>query len=138
MLGDTGETFAFTLSRAWMRFHDDYARALKPLDLTPNRMLALAFVIHNPGTDQASLGRTLGINRASTMALIDKLEGDGLLQRDVGTDGRSNSVHATATGTTAYRKAMQIERRIESAMLAGLSKQDVDQLRDRLVRMADR
>lgn len=138
MLGDTGDTFAFVLSCAWMRFHEDYARALKPLNLTPNRMLALAFVVHNPGCDQASMGRALGINRASTMSLIDKLEGDDLLQRDNGVDSRSNSVHPTKTGKDAYRKAMQIERRIEVAMLAGFSEQDIAVLRDRLTQMSRR
>lgn len=134
-LGDTGTTFGFALARAWMRFHDDYALALAPMNLTPNRMLALAFVVHNAGADQSSLGRALGINRASTMAMVDKLEADGFIRRAEGIDRRSNALQPTPVGLRAYHKAMQIERGIEAALLSGMKSSEVAAVREMLERI---
>lgn len=128
-LGDTGQTLAFHLSRAWMKFHDAYADALRPLHLTPSRMLGLAYLVHNSDADQAKLGRSLGINRASTMTLVDKLQAAGYVAREVGSDRRTHALVVTAEGKAAYRKGMVIERRIEQSLVNGLSASDVAHLR---------
>lgn len=137
-LGDAGASFGFSLTRAWMRFHDNYAAGLEHLALTPNRVLALAFVVHNPGSDQSSLGRALGINRASAMSLVDKLEADGLVFRGSGVDRRSNAISATALGEHAYRQAMEQERRVELELLQGLGEGELRELRARLDLIASR
>lgn len=137
-LGDAGESFGFSLTRAWMRFHDNYAARLDRLGLTPNRVLALAYVVHKPGADQSSLGRALGINRASAMSLIDKLEAGGLVQRGAGADRRSNALSATAPGVRAYREAMEHERRVELELLEGISEVELNELRAHLDLIASR
>lgn len=128
-LGDTGETLAFHLSRSWMRFHDAYADALRPLHLTPSRMLGLAFLVHNDDADQAILGRTLGINRASTMTLVDKLQAAGYVARSVGSDRRTHALVVTVEGRTAYRRGMVLERQIEKVLLKKLSAKEVEGFR---------
>lgn len=137
-LGDTGETLAFHLSRAWMRFHDAYADALRPLHLTPSRMLGLAFLVHNDDADQASLGRTLGINRASTMTLVDKLQAAGYVAREAGNDKRTHALIVTLQGRTAYRKGMELERRIEKSLVQGVSPEDIGRVRFCLALVASR
>lgn len=135
-LGDTGDTLAFHLSRAWIRFHNAYTDALRPLHLTPSRMLGLAYLVHNQNADQAILGRSLGINRASTMALVDKLQAAGYAERKEGTDKRTHALEATAQGRIAYRKGMELERRIERTLLEGLSLAEVESLRLCLAKVA--
>ncbi|PIF98404.1 MarR family transcriptional regulator [Comamonas sp. 26] len=135
-LGDTGDTLAFHLSRAWIRFHNTYADALRPLQLTPSRMLGLAYLVYNDDADQATLGRSLGINRASTMALVDKLQAAGYAVRKEGADKRTHALAATAQGRVAYRKGMELERRIEQALLQGISRADVEHLRFCLAKVA--
>lgn len=129
VLGDTGETLAFHLSRAWMYFYDNYANSLRPLQLTPSRMLGLAYLVHNPAADQASLGRALGINRASTMTLVDKLQVAGYVAREAGSDRRTHALVLTANGRAAYRKGMVLERRIEQKLLQDLSPEEVERFR---------
>lgn len=125
-LGDTGETLAFHLSRAWMRFHDAYSESLHPLHLTPSRMLGLAFLVHNSDADQATLGRTLGINRASAMLLVDKLQGAGYVAREPGADRRTHALVVTQEGRKAYRKGMLLERQIEHRLMQNWSRASIE------------
>ncbi len=134
-LGDTGQTLAFQLSRVWMRFHDDYAQALRPLNLTPSRMLGLAYLVHNADADQASLGRALGVNRASTMSMVDKLESAGYVVREPGIDRRTHALTVTLQGRSAYRKGMQLEQSVEQTLTAQLKSSDLAHLRTLLTRM---
>lgn len=137
-LGESGTSFGFALTLAWMRFHDGYAAGLEPLGLTPNRMLGLAYVVHNPGADQSSLGRSLGINRASAMSLIDKLESSGLVRREAGADRRSNALSATERGEAAHREGMALRRSVELRLLSGLSEDQGRLLRELLETIAQR
>ena len=129
VLGDTGETLAFHLSRAWMYFYDSYADSLRSLQLTPSRMLGLAYLVHNPEADQAGLGRALGINRASTMTLVDKLQEAGYVAREPGSDRRTHALVLTSEGRAAYKRGMTLERRVEAKLLQGLSPSEVESFR---------
>lgn len=108
-----------------MRFHDAYSEALQPMHLTPSRMLGLAFLVHNSDADQATLGRTLGINRASAMLLVDKLQAAGYVDREAGADRRTHALVVTQNGRKAYRKGMVLERQIEQALMQHLSREDI-------------
>src|SRR5436305_456570 len=102
------------------RFHDalhyaahaiklDLDRRLKPLGLTRAAWVALARVARadTPPT-QVELAALVGIEATSLVSLIDRLEGDGFVQRTPdGTDRRAKRVKATASGNRLYAKIHQ-------------------------------
>jgi DNA-binding MarR family transcriptional regulator len=106
--GALGERTGVRLSCVHLALMSLYSASLEPLRLTPSRVLALAYVIENPGSDQTSLSRALAVNRASAMALIDRLEALGYLRRAPGPDRRTNALHATDEGAAALARAQQL------------------------------
>src|SRR4051812_37462270 len=90
--GAVGRRSGMRLSSVHLAVMTLYSAALEVLGLTPSRVLALAYVIEHPGCDQSSLARALAVNRASAMALVDRMEALGYLQRFPGPDRRSNAL----------------------------------------------
>jgi DNA-binding MarR family transcriptional regulator len=73
---------------------------------------------------QTSLSKAMGMNRGSTMQLVDNLEKTGFVRRDAGPDRRSNALHLTADGRRALDKALKVDEAILNSVLAGLSDRD--------------
>jgi DNA-binding MarR family transcriptional regulator len=90
------------LSMEWL--HD----ALAEIGLQPARATALIYVERHPGCDQAALGRVLGINRASTMAMVNTLVALNAIARHPGRDRRSNALHLTDDGHRLVAETIQI------------------------------
>ncbi len=65
------------------------------------------------GTTVDGLARVLGLTHSGAVRLADRLEGDGLLERRPGSDGRTRALHATPAGLRAAR-------RLQAGRLAGL------------------
>lgn len=78
------------------------------IGMPPGRGTALVYIDLHPGCDQAALGRTLGINRASTMAAVNALVGLDAVERRPGRDNRSNALHLTDEGRRLVADMMQI------------------------------
>ena len=123
-LGKMGEQKCVLLSVASYAFMEHCAARLAPLNLTLSRSLALAYIDTHPGCDQTSLGKAMGMNRGSTMQLVDNLEKTGFVRRDAGPDRRSNALHLTADGRRALDKALKVDEAILNSVLAGLSDRD--------------
>lgn len=106
--GRLGRRTGVRLSCAHLALMSLYSAALEPLHLTPSRVLALGYVLENPGSDQSSLSRALAVNRASAMTLVDRLEELDYLRRAPGPDRRSNALHVTDKGAAALERAQQL------------------------------
>jgi DNA-binding MarR family transcriptional regulator len=78
------------------------------IGVPPGRGTALVYIDLHPGCDQATLGRVLGINRASTMAAVNALVGLSAVERRPGRDNRSNGLHLTSEGQRLVAEMMQI------------------------------
>ncbi len=80
--------------------------------------------------NQLSLGQELGIDKATIVKMIDKLEKLKLVKRDVDpSDRRSKFVSLTAKGLTTLEKVRDIRNEIEEEVLGNFSKEDQAQLR---------
>jgi len=88
------------------------AMLMEPLKLTPSRTLAVAFLHEHPGVDQTSLGEAMGMNRGSTMMLVDNLESTGFVRRAPGSDRRSNALYLTKQGEKALKAALEINDKL--------------------------
>ncbi|MGQ0662365.1 MAG: MarR family winged helix-turn-helix transcriptional regulator [Pseudomonadota bacterium] len=82
----------YTLRRAQVRVFQDFAAAMRGLDVTPGQFGALVLIAANRGLSQTELGRALGIDRSSVVPLVDRLQRHGLVRR--GPCARDRRAHA--------------------------------------------
>ena len=123
----------YLLKHAQLRMAELNTQALAPYGIN-GRELAVLLVLadHEPPSQQQAAQR-LGIDRTTMVALLDVLEGKGLVSRhpDAG-DRRRNVVELTDTGQRTLRQATQASDDAERAFLGSLSAQAGQQLRDSL------
>ncbi|MGZ3789509.1 MAG: MarR family winged helix-turn-helix transcriptional regulator [Bacteriovorax sp.] len=80
--------------------------------------------------NQLSLGLELGIDKASIVKIIDKLEGLKLVKRDVDpNDRRSKLVSLTSKGKTTLEQVRTMRSEVEEQVFAHFSKEDQAGLR---------
>ena len=72
------ELLGYHLRRAQLAVFADFARSMTGIDLTPGQFGVLARIAANPGLSQSALGRAVGIERSSVVAVIDRLDMHGL------------------------------------------------------------
>jgi len=93
------QLLGYRLRRAQGAVHRDYMTTLDELKLTQKQTAVMWLVIGNPGVAQGAVGNALGMDRATMMVLVDRLEGRGFLQRRQSTvDARRRELHATPAG----------------------------------------
>jgi DNA-binding MarR family transcriptional regulator len=116
-----------------MRMHELNEEALAPFGID-GRELGILLVLagHEPGSQQQAAQR-LGIDRTSMVARLDALEGKGLVSRHPhAEDRRRNVVELSDAGRDTVRLATKASERAEATLLATLSDQDGERLRDAL------
>jgi DNA-binding MarR family transcriptional regulator len=116
-----------------MRMHELNEEALAPFGID-GRELGILLVIagHEPGSQQQAAQR-LGIDRTSMVARLDALEDKGLVSRHPhAEDRRRNVVELTDAGRDTLRLATKASERAEATLLAPLTNQDGERLRNAL------
>lgn len=126
--GVLGQRLGLTLHYADVRAMAGLSRRLAPFGVTPARATAVVYIALNPGCDQMSLGRALGINRASTVKAVNELEALGVIERRPGRDRRANALHLTAAGETLRVRIEQETLEHDRAAFAALSEDEKAQL----------
>lgn len=114
------DLLGYRLRRADVLVMARLKEALAPLGLTPARVTALAYIHRDDGCDQTALGRALGVNRASAMALVDQLAARGLVERRPGADRRSNALGLTPAGEATRSAMVRVLHETEDAVFAPL------------------
>ena len=71
----------YRLRRAQGAMHRDYMAAVADLNLTQKQTATLWLIGANPGVSQVTVAAALGMDRATMMAVVDKLEDRGLVLR---------------------------------------------------------
>ena len=104
------ELLGYGLRRAQGAVHRNYMAAIGALKITQKQAAVLWLVQSNPGVVQGVIGATLGMDRATMMVLVDRLERRSLLRRQRSrVDARRRELHLTAVGTALMR---QVRKRI--------------------------
>lgn len=126
-----GEMIGFNMRMAYLAVSRHFATAMAKLDLTQKQTGVLWLVGGNAGVSQITLARELGMDRASMMAIVDRLEARELLTRQRSKrDGRRQELHLTLKGERllAQTKAVIAEHekwiadRLEPDAVEGLMK----------------
>lgn len=100
-LGLLPDLIGFHLRKAQLAVFQDFARAVGAGELTPAQFASLVVIERNPGLSQTGLGQTLSIDRSTLVAIIDRLESRGLVERgDSPRDRRSYALHISNAGRT--------------------------------------
>src|SRR5678810_1426474 len=71
----------YRLRRAQGAMHRDYMATVAGLELTQKQTATLWLINANPGVAQVSVAAALGMDRATMMAVTDRLEDRGFLIR---------------------------------------------------------
>ena len=96
----------YRLRRAQGAMHRDFMAAVASLDLTQKQAATLWLINGNPGVAQVAVAAALGMDRATTMAIVDRLEDRRLVIRQrSSTDRRRQELYLTPAGQGALRKA---------------------------------
>lgn len=106
------DLLGFHLRLAQAAITRDFSATLADVDLTQKQCATLELIGANPGVSQVDLAAILGADRATMMAIVDRLEARDLLRRERSTaDRRRQHLHLTLHGqvTLARAKALIAE-----------------------------
>ena len=102
------QLLGYNIRRAQIVLWRDFARTVAEGEIRPGMFSALALVRANPGVAQVELSNELGIDKASMVALIDRLQDAGwILRTRSSEDRRRQGITLTAAGEHIYRSLKQ-------------------------------
>jgi len=102
------------------------AEALDRLGVTAGQIELLGACLLLDTADQSSLARALGIDAASVMTLVDRLEAAGLVRREAGADRRRRIVRARRRAAAIVESGLPILIDASAATLAVLGAEAED------------
>lgn len=131
-------SLAFLLSQVGIHASQRFAEAIGELDINPPLFRVLNVVAAAEGQSQQAIGEAIQAPASRMVAIVDELEGRGLLTRrlDPG-DRRVRALFLTAKGREALAEGRRIAARHEQSLARGLSERDRDQLIALLRKLAD-
>jgi DNA-binding MarR family transcriptional regulator len=122
-LGQLDSHLGYFVRRLQIWIFQDFIRTLAPMKVRPAQYSVLLIVETNPGRSQASVGQTLGIERARLARMLHELERRKWIARhSSGSDARSHSLYLTAAGEKALAKIKTLARRHEVNLRALLGR----------------
>lgn len=125
-LGAIGDILGFHIRLAHGAVYRHFSDTFSDLDLTQKQVSVLWLVDDHPGMAQADLGRTLQMDRATVMAIVNRLQAKGLLKRGASTtDRRRQTLTLTDTGQEALREARRAVESHEAWLKARFSLAEV-------------
>jgi DNA-binding MarR family transcriptional regulator len=119
----------FLLSSIGYATSRGFHRKLEPLGLDPRGFSVLRAVGFHTGQSQQMLAKALAIPASRMVAILDTLEGRGLLERRMRDDDRrTRAVHLTDAGNDLLKRAFALASEYEGWVCEGLSTAERDQL----------
>ena len=94
----------YNVRRAQIALWRDFLHTVAEGEIRPGMFSAIVIVRANPGISQIELAKELGIDKASMVGLIDRLEDAGwIVRKRSREDRRRHGLTVTAAGQTIYR-----------------------------------
>ena len=135
-LGPLPKLLGYNLRRANQASWRTYVSFIGENKIRPGLFSLLCLVRANPGIAQIELGTHLGVDKASIVALLDRLERAGLIERRRSTrDRRRQGIFLTDAGSSELEVLMQQVRQLERQIASRFSKTELDQFLGFLRRM---
>jgi DNA-binding MarR family transcriptional regulator len=135
-LGPLPKLLGYNIRRASQVSWRTYVSSIGENKLRPGLFSLLCLVRANTGIAQIELGTHLGVDKASIVALLDRLERAGLIERRRCTrDRRRQGIFLTDAGSAELDSLLSKVRRIERHMTSRFNKAELDQFLGFLQRM---
>lgn len=104
----------YHLRRAQAVVFDDFLRSMAEQGITPGQFGVLTLIGANPGLSQSGLARAIGVERSTMVAVIDRLQARGLVERRPSrADRRSYALSLSAAGHRLLARLKPMVRRHE-------------------------
>jgi DNA-binding MarR family transcriptional regulator len=128
-LGVLPGLLGYHLRRAQVAVFQDFAREMARFEVTPGQFGVLQVIAANAGLSQTALGKTMGIDRSTVVAVIDRLEERGLVVRAASpTDRRSHALRLSEAGERTLKQLEERVRAHERRIAAPLGPGEREQL----------
>lgn len=135
-LGFLPGLLGYNLRRAHQVSWRTYVRFIGKDKIRPGLFSLMCLVRSNPSISQIELGTHLGVDKTSIVALLDRLERAGLIQRKRSTrDRRRQGICLTEAGGREFEALVQKVRQLERHMGARFSAAELKQFLGYLTRM---
>jgi DNA-binding MarR family transcriptional regulator len=106
-------------------------------DLTPVQFAALHAIGAWPGSDQSTIGRAIGCDKATVGSVLDRLESKGLVTREPdAADRRAWRLRATASGLELLGRLAPCIEQVQRDLVAPLTDAERRQLMRLLAKLA--
>lgn len=135
--GGLNEVLGFRVRMAHTTMYRDFSAELSSLGLTQKQCATLWLIHANPGASQASLAGVLNMDRATMMAIVDRLEENGLVLRKRSlADRRRQELYLTPAGQKVLAKARAAVARHEQRFTSRFTRAELDALLSALGKLA--
>lgn len=120
------EQFAESLHQVAHAWRTELDRRLRPSGYSHSRWLLLLHMSRHDGCTQRELAQHMGIEAATLVRLVDRMEQEGLLKRcGSETDRRVKHLNLSAAGKKAVEHIRSRAAELRREILAGTNKQDL-------------
>lgn len=127
----------YAVRRAQIRITEAFDAALSGQGISTQRFSALVLIAANPGLKQTELAQIMGIARSGALAIVEALEGLGLVARTPAPgDARAHALSLTETGAARLPQIVAAVKAHDRAVLGDLSTEEAATLMRLLARLA--
>jgi DNA-binding MarR family transcriptional regulator len=135
MFAELDGLLGYLLRRAQGAMHRDFMAAVADFGLTQKQAATLWLIQANAGVSQAEVAAALGMDRATMMAVIDRLEDRGfVIRKRSSTDRRRQDLYLTPAGQATLRKCKARIAEHEQKFRALFTTAELESLLDSLKR----
>ncbi len=135
-IGEIQNIVGFHIRLAHGAVYRHFMETFSELDLTQKQVSVLWLVDDHPNIAQTGLAKRMRMDRATTMAIVKRLENRGYLRRTKSrTDGRKLALNLTAAGRKALKTAKHAIREHERWLKSRFTAKEARQLIEFLARI---
>lgn len=135
-IGEIRNIVGFHIRLAHGAIYRHFMDTFSHLGLTQKQVLVLWLVDSHPDIAQTGLAKRMRMDRATTMAIVKRLEKRGYIERTKSkTDARKLALNLTAAGRKALKTARRAIQEHEEWLKARFTKKETQQLIELLARI---
>ncbi len=132
------ELIGYHLHRAEIDSFRKFGKGFHGTKYTPKQFSVLVLARANPGTSQIAIGKALGMDRATTMLVIDKLQARKLLTRERSSgDRRKQEIYLTEKGLALTEKLTAHAKAHDAELTKSLSSRETATLKRLLLKLRE-
>lgn len=137
-MSELHDLLGFNLALASAIFIRDVNAACGELGISAKQFSILSMIANNYGISQVDIAAALMTDRATMMAIVDRLEARKLISRERSKiDRRRQHLILTARGVEVLTEARRAIKQSEQRLLRGLAPKDVTRLRSLLQQLRE-